>query len=150
MKKLFLTLLTAVSFTSFGQYVTNEDSFSTTYTQLRVYENIDSLWIYSDGAMKEWTFIFNANFFTYPGGPEMFGAIMEDEKGEPQFMMNYLGDLVESKDEYGEYGSYRVDILSKEDNGVWEWWDSGECRYYGPWVMLYLDDMYFNYFNEKE
>lgn len=152
MKKLFLTLLTAVSFTSFGQYVPTEGSFSKTYTQLRSYEKIDSLWVYSDGGLKDWTFIFNVDCFTYPGGPEMFGAVMEDGEGEPKFMCNYLGDLYESEDEYGEYGSYKVDILSKEDNGTWKWWDTGELRYYGSWTMLYLGTpswMYFSYFNEK-
>lgn len=153
MKKLFLTLLTAVSFTSFGQYVLTEGSFSKTFTQLRSFEKQDSTWVYSDGGLKEWTFIFNVDCFTYPGGPEMFGAVMENGEGEPKFMYNYLGDLVESKDEYGEYGAYKVDILSKEDNGLWKYWDSGELRYYGSWAMLYLGTpawMYFSYFNEKQ
>ena len=150
MRKLFLTLFTALSFTSFGQYVTDEGSFTKTYTQLRSFNKQDSLWVYTGGDFKEWTFVFNVDFFTYPGGPEMDGLVMEDADGEPQFMMNYLGDLFEGKDEFGEYGSYKVDILSKEDDGTWRWWNTGECRYYGPWVMLYLDDMYFSYFNEKE
>jgi len=153
MKKLFLTLLTAVSFTSFGQYTLTEGSFSTTYTQLRSYEKVDSTWVYSDGALKDWTFIFNVDCFTYPGGPKMFGTVMENGEGEPKFMHNYLGDLYEGEDDYGEYGAYKVDILSKEDNGTWEWWNSGELRHYGSWTILYLGTpafLQFNYFNEKE
>jgi hypothetical protein len=153
MKKLFLTLLTAVSFTSFGQYIPTEGSFSTTYTQLRSFEKQDSLWNYSGGDFKEWTFIFNVNCFTYLGGPEMFGAIMEDGEGEPKFMYNYLGDLYESEDEFGKYGAYQVDILSKEDNGTWKWWNVGELRYYGSWTILYLGNptfMKFSYFNVKD
>lgn len=153
MKNLLLTLLTVVSFTSFGQYIPTEGSFSKTYTQLRSFEKQDSLWNYSGGDFKEWTFIFNVNCFTYPGGPEMFGAIMEDGEGEPKFMYNYLGDLYESEDEYGEYGAYQVDILSKEDNGTWKWWNAGELRYYGSWAILYLGNptfMKFSYFNVKE
>ena len=153
MKKLFLTLFTAVSLTSFGQYTLTEGSFSTTYTQLRSYEKVDSLWAYTGGTFKDWTFIFNVDCFTFPGGPEMFGAIMEDADGEPQFMMNYLGDLFEGEDEYGEYGSYKVDILSKEDDGSWKWWNAGELRHYGSWTILYLGTpayLQFNYFNIKE
>jgi len=149
MKKLILMLLASFSLTAYGQYITDESSFSKTYTQIRSFDKQDSLWVYAGGDFKEWTFVFNVDFFTYPGGPEMDGLVMEDDKGEPQFMMNYLGDLFEGKDDYGEYGSYKVDILSKEDDGTWRWWDSGECRYYGPWVILDLGNMYFSYFNEK-
>ena len=50
MKKLFLILLTIVSFTSFGQYTPTEDTFSKTYTQIRMWEKSDSIWVYSDGS----------------------------------------------------------------------------------------------------
>lgn len=149
MKKLILMLLTSFSLMAYGQYNTTDGSFTKTYTQLRSFNKVDSTWVYTGGDFKEWKFIFNVDFFTYPNGPEMWGLVMEDGDGKPQFMMNYLGDLVESEDEYGEYGSYKVDIVSKEDDGTWKWWDAGELRYYGPWAMLYLDDMYFSYFNEK-
>lgn len=151
MKKLILMFLTSFSLMAYGQYNTTDNSFSKTYTQLRVWEKPDSTWVYSDGTFTDWTFIFNVEFFSFPGGAEMFGTVMENSKGEPKFFCNYLGDLYESEDEYGEYGSYKVDILSKDDDtGTWEYWNSGELRYYGPWTYLFTGDkMYFSYFNQK-
>ena len=151
MKKLILMLLTSFSLMAYGQYNTTDNSFSKTYTQLRVWEKPDSTWVYSDGTFTDWTFIFNVEFFSFPGGAEMFGTVMENSKGEPKFFCNYLGDLYESEDEYGEYGSYKVDILNKDDDtGTWEYWNSGELRYYGPWTYLFTGDkMYFSYFNQK-
>jgi len=151
MKKFILILLTAISLNAFGQYTPQEETFSKTYTQLRIWERPDSTWVYSDGTFVDWTFIFNVEFFAFPGGADMFGTIMENSEGEPRFFCNYLGDLYESEDEYGEYGSYRVDILNKNDEtGVWGYWNSGELRYYGPWTYLFVGDkMYFSYFNEK-
>ena len=50
--------------------------------------------------------------------------------------------------------AFKVDILDKNDEtGKWEWWEVGECRYYGNWVMLYLKNpatLRFDYFNVKE
>lgn len=151
MKKLILILLTSFSLMAYGQYNTTEETFSKTYTQLRIWEKPDSTWVYSDGTFTDWTFIFNVEFFSFPGGSNMFGTVMENSKGEPKFFCNYLGDLYESEDEYGEYGSYKVDILSKnDDTGAWGYWDSGELRYYGPWTYLFTGDkMYFSYFNQK-
>lgn len=151
MKKLILMFLTSFSLMAYGQYNTTDNSFSKTYTQLRVWEKPDSTWVYSDGTFTDWTFIFNVEFFSFAGGAEMFGTVMENSKGEPKFFCNYLGDLYESEDEYGEYGSYKVDILSKDDDtGTWEYWNSGELRYYGPWTYLFTGDkMYFSYFNQK-
>jgi hypothetical protein len=151
MKKLILMLLTSFSLMAYGQYNTTEETFSKTYTQLRIWEKPDSTWVYSDGTFTDWTFIFNVEFFSLPGGSNMFGTVMENSKGEPKFFCNYLGDLYESEDEYGEYGSYKVDILSKDDDtGTWEYWNSGELRYYGPWTYLFNGDkMYFSYFNQK-
>ena len=84
----------------------------------------------------------------------MRGTVMENINGEPRFFMNYLGNIIETSDEFGEYGSFKVDILSKNDeNGKWEWWEAGECRYYGNYVMLYLKNpatLRFDYFNVKE
>jgi|SRR6056300_332563 hypothetical protein len=151
MKKFILTLLTAISLNAFGQYTPQEETFSKTYTQLRIWERPDSTWVYSDGTFVDWTFIFNVEFFAFPGGSSMFGTIMENSEGEPKFFCNYLGDLYESEDEYGEYGSYKVDILNKDDEtGTWKYWDSGELRYYGPWTYLFTGDKtYFSYFNQK-
>ena len=151
MKKFILILLTAISVTAFGQYTPQEETFSKTYTQLRIWERPDSTWVYSDGTFVDWTFIFNVEFFAFPGGSDMFGTIMENSEGEPKFFCNYLGDLYESEDEYGEYGSYKVDILNKDDEtGTWKYWNSGELRYYGPWTYLFTGDKtYFSYFNEK-
>jgi hypothetical protein len=151
MKKFILTLLTAISVTAFGQYTPQEETFSKTYTQLRIWEKPDSTWVYSDGTFVDWTFIFNVEFFAFPGGSDMFGTIMENSEGEPKFFCNYLGDLYESEDEYGEYGSYKVDILNKDDEtGTWKYWNSGELRYYGPWTYLFTGDKtYFSYFNQK-
>jgi hypothetical protein len=151
MKKLILMLLTSFSLMAYGQYNTTEETFSKTYTQLRIWEKPDSTWVYSDGTFTDWTFIFNVEFFSFPGGSNMFGTVMENSKGEPKFFCNYLGDLYESEDEYGEYGSYKVDILSKnDDTGTWGYWNSGELRYYGPWTYLFTGDkMYFSYFNQK-
>lgn len=151
MKKLILMLLTSFSLMAYGQYNTTEETFSKTYTQLRIWEKPDSTWVYSDGTFTDWTFIFNVEFFSFPGGSNMFGTVMENSKGEPKFFCNYLGDLYESEDEYGEYGSYKVDILSKnDDTGAWGYWDSGELRYYGPWTHLFTGDkIYFSYFNQK-
>lgn len=151
MKKFILILLTAISVTAFGQYTPQEETFSKTYTQLRIWERPDSTWVYSDGTFVDWTFIFNVEFFAFPGGSDMFGTIMENSEGEPKFFCNYLGDLYESEDEYGEYGSYKVDILNKDDEtGTWKYWDSGELRYYGPWTYLFTGDKtYFSYFNQK-
>jgi hypothetical protein len=151
MKKFILILLTAISVTAFGQYTPQEETFSKTYTQLRIWERPDSTWVYSDGTFVDWTFIFNVEFFAFPGGSDMFGTIMENSEGEPKFFCNYLGDLYESEDEYGEYGSYKVDILNKDDEtGTWKYWNSGELRYYGPWTYLFTGDKtYFSYFNQK-
>ena len=151
MKKFILTLLTAISLNAFGQYTPQEETFSKTYTQLRIWERPDSTWVYSDGTFVDWTFIFNVEFFAFPGGSSMFGTIMENSEGEPKFFCNYLDDLYESEDEYGEYGSYKVDILNKDDEtGTWKYWDSGELRYYGPWTYLFTGDKtYFSYFNQK-
>ena len=151
MKKFILTLLTAISLNAFGQYTPQEETFSKTYTQLRIWERPDSTWVYSDGTFVDWTFIFNVEFFAFPGGSDMFGTIMENSEGEPKFFCNYLGDLYESEDEYGEYGSYKVDILNKDDEtGTWKYWNSGELRYYGPWTYLFTGDKtYFSYFNQK-
>lgn len=151
MKKFILTLLTVISLNAFGQYTPQEETFSKTYTQLRIWERPDSTWVYSDGTFVDWTFIFNVEFFAFPGGSSMFGTIMENSEGEPKFFCNYLGDLYESEDEYGEYGSYKVDILNKDDEtGTWKYWDSGELRYYGPWTYLFTGDKtYFSYFNQK-
>jgi hypothetical protein len=151
MKKFILTLLTAISVTAFGQYTPQEETFSKTYTQLRIWEKPDSTWVYSDGTFVDWTFVFNVEFFAFPGGSDMFGTIMENSEGEPKFFCNYLGDLYESEDEYGEYGSYKVDILNKDDEtGTWKYWNSGELRYYGPWTYLFTGDKtYFSYFNQK-
>ena len=151
MKKFILTLLTAISLNAFGQYTPQEGTFSKTYTQLRIWEKPDSTWVYSDGTFVDWTFIFNVEFFAFPGGSDMFGTIMENSEGEPKFFCNYLDDLYESEDEYGEYGSYKVDILNKDDEtGVWGYWNSGELRYYGPWTYLFTGDKtYFSYFNQK-
>ena len=38
MKNLMVTLLTAISFTAFGQYTHVEGSFQKTYSQIRTYE----------------------------------------------------------------------------------------------------------------
>jgi len=151
MKKFILTLLTAISLNAFGQYTPQEETFSKTYTQLRIWERPDSTWVYSDGTFVDWTFVFNVEFFAFPGGSDMFGTIMENSEGEPKFFCNYLGDLYESEDEYGEYGSYKVDILNKDDEtGTWKYWNSGELRYYGPWTYLFTGDKtYFSYFNQK-
>ena len=151
MKKLILMLLTSFSLMAYGQYNTTDDSFNTTYTQLRIWQKPDSSWVYSDGTFIEWTFIFNVEFFSFPGNTEMFGTLMEDSEGEPQFFCNYLGDLYVSEDEYGEYGSYKVDILRKDkETAVWKYWNSGELRYYGPRTYLFLGDRtYFSYFNQK-
>ena len=153
MKKLLLTLLTIVSTTAFSQYTHNDGSFQKTYTQIRNHQNIDGEWTYTGGDFVEWTFHLNVDFFPCPDCPEMRGTVMEDINGEPQFFMNYLGDIIESSDDYGEYGSFKVDILSKNDKtGKWEWWDAGECRYYGNYVMLYLNNpatVRFDYFNVK-
>ena len=62
MKKLFLTLLTAVSFTSFGQYTHREGSFQKTFTQIRNHQIIDDEWTYTGGDFVEWTFHFNVDF----------------------------------------------------------------------------------------
>jgi len=150
MKKLFLILLTIVSFTSFGQYTPTEDTFSKTYTQIRMWEKSDSIWVYSDGSFIEWTFHFNVNFSSSPGY-NMFGVIMEDEEGIPNFFFNYLGNIHEDEDEYGEYGSYQVDILTNnQETKTWEYWNSGELRYYGPWTYLFIrENVYFSYFREK-
>jgi len=153
MKKLFLTLLTAVSFTSFGQYIPTEGTFSKTYSQIRTWERLDSTWVYTDGTLKDWTFHYNVDFIGNLNGKELFGTVMENDKGQPRFFYNYLGDLYEGKDDYGEYGAYKVDILSKEDDGSWKWWNAGELRHYGSWTILYLGTpafLQFNYFNIKE
>ena len=155
MKNLMVMLLTAISFTAFGQYTHNDDSFQKTYTQIRTYEipEGETEWFYANGDFVEWTFHFNIDFFACPGCSTQRGVVMEDASGEPQFFMNYLGDLREGEDEYGEYGAYKVDVLSKDDEtGRWKWWDAGECRYYGNWTMLYLKNpstLRFDYFNVK-
>ena len=153
MKKLLLTLLTITSTTAFSQYTHNDGSFQKTYTQIRNHQNIDGEWTYTGGDFVEWTFHLNVDFFPCLDCPEMRGTVMEDINGEPQFFMNYLGDIIESSDDYGEYGSFKVDILSKNDEtGKWEWWDAGECRYYGNFVMLYINNpatIRFDYFNVK-
>ena len=156
MKNLLFTLLATISFTAFGQYTHREGSFQKTFTQVRNHQIIgdDPEWSYTGGDFVEWTFHFNVDFFPCPGCPDMRGTVMEDINGEPQFFMNYLGNIIESSDDYGEYGSFRVDILSKNDEtGKWEWWEAGECRYYGNYVMLYLKNpatLRFDYFNVKE
>ena len=78
MKKFILILLTAISLNAFGQYTPQEETFSKTYTQLRIWERPDSTWVYSDGTFVDWTFIFNVEFFAFPGGSSMFGTIMEN------------------------------------------------------------------------
>jgi len=156
MKYVFTIVALAAAFACNAQYKYDDGSFGKTYTQLRNYQLIgdDSDWSYTGGDFVEWTFHFNVDFFPCPGCPEMRGTVMEDAQGEPQFFMNYLGNIIETEDEFGEYGSFKVDILSKDDEtGKWDWWESGECRYYGSWVMLYLKNpatLRFDYFNVKE
>ena len=91
MKNLMVMLLTAISFTAFGQYTHNDDSFQKTYTQLRTYEipEGETEWFYANGDFVEWTFHFNIDFFACPGCSTQRGVVMEDASGEPQFFMNY-------------------------------------------------------------
>jgi len=152
-KVITLTLGLLFSVMSYGQYIPTEGTFSKTYTQIRTWERPDSTWVYADGTLKEWTFHYNVDFIGNLNGKDLFGTVMENEQGQPRFFYNYLGDLYEGEDEYGEYGSYQVDILSvNDDTGAWEYWNSGELRFYGPWTYLYLGNpawLYFSYFNEK-
>jgi hypothetical protein len=160
MKNFLLIIFSFLSFSVLGQYTYKEGSFSKTFTQVRNYQMISSdlaenaEWTYTGGNVLEWTFHFNVDFFPCPSCPEMRGTVMENNRGEPRFFMNYLGNIIESSDDYGEYGAFKVDILSKDDEtGKWKWWESGECRYYGNWVMLYLrnpPDLRFDYFMVKE
>ena len=123
MKKFLFILLAAASFPTFGQYTHDEGSFQKTFTQVRNHQIIgdDTEWSYTGGNFAEWTFHFNVDFFPCPGCPEMRGTVMENINGEPRFFMNYLGNIIETSDEFGEYGSFKVDILSKNDEtGAWD------------------------------
>ena len=156
MKKLLFTLLTVISSTAFSQYITNDGSFQKTYTQVRNYQKFDgnTNWTYTGGDFVTWTFHFNVDFFPCPDCKEMRGTVMEDASGEPKFFMNYLGDIIETSDEYGEYGAFKVDVLVKDyETGEWDYWDDGECRYYGNYVMFYINipsTIRFDYFNIKD
>jgi len=155
MKKLLFILLTLVSFESFGQYIESDGSFSKTYTRVRGWKNVEGDWIYDDGNEVVWQIILNVDFFSSPDGVEMFGTILLDGSGEPQYFCNYVGQLKEGEDEFGEYGEYAVDVLSKNDKtGKWDFWDAGALRYYGPWTSLYLGyppyTYQFSYFGLKE
>jgi len=156
MKNLLFTLLAMASFTAFIQYTPDEGSFTVTYSQLRSYEKPEgqSDWVYANGDFHTWTFQFNVDFFACPGCREQFGTVMEDSQGKPKFFMNYLGGVIEGEDEYGKYNSFMVDILSKDDEtGKWKWWETGECRHYGKWTMLYLKNpaiLRFDYFNKVQ
>ena len=155
MKKLLFTLLTLVSFTTFGQYMEGENSFSKTYQTVRGWKAVEGEWMYDDRALKDWQFIFNVDFFASPSGREMYGAVMIDDQGAPQYFFNYLGDIHESEDEYGEYGAYRVDVLAKDDEtGKWDLWTQGNLKYYGYSTMFYMGsppyNYYFSYFEPKE
>lgn len=154
MKKLIILLLTFFSVSAFGQYTENEESFTKTYTQLRIWENADGIWNYSDGTNTEWKFVYNVNFKINSSVNEMYGVVLIGTDGLPKFFCNYLGDTVNGEDEFGMYMSNELDIIYfKEETGLWELWDSGEIRYYGNWTHIYFGEpayMYFSYFKEKK
>lgn len=154
MKKFIGLFLTMIGLTSFAQYELTESSFSKTYSQLRTWEKPESTWVYSNGSTTQWTFHFNVDFFPFEKSSGMFGAVLVNEEGNPEFFCNYLGELKKGEDEYGIYGSNQVDILYNDpETGRWEYWNTGELRHYGPWTYLFLGDpskLYFSYFKEKE
>jgi len=154
-KYLILFGLIFTILTSFGQYVETDGSFSKTYERLRGWKSVDGEWVYDNGSSNEWTFVFNVEFYSSPNGNDMFGTVMKNSNGESQYFCNYIGQITEDKDEYGEYGEYEVDILSKDDEtDKWEFWDTGKLRYYGNWTYMYMGyephDYYFSYFGLKQ
>jgi len=154
MKHFFMVFLTMIGLNVFGQFNLTENSFSKTYTQLRTWEKPDSVWVYSNGSNTQWTFHFNVDFFPFSKNSGMFGAVLENEEGNPEFFCNFLDEVQKGEDEFGIYNSNKVDILHyDEESGVWEYWNTGELRLYGPWTYLYVGEpsyLYFSYFKQKE
>ena len=153
MKNIVLTFFALIAtITTFGQWSETEGTFTKEYQRIRGFEFQDSLWVYDRGNMVNWDIYFNVDFFTSPGTSELFGVVLLDYEGVPQWFYNYIGDLEEGEDEYGEYGGYKVDILSKEDDGSWSFWQSGEFRHYGNYSILYVGNpafYKFQYFEER-
>jgi len=154
-KKILFISSWFLSLVASSQYIATEGSFEKTYTRIRGWEKQDSDWVYSDGSMVEWNVIFNVDFLATPDGKEMFGVVLEDAQGQPQYFCNYIGDLIEGEEDGLSFHEYHVDILSKDDDtGKWEFWDSGALRYYGSWMKLYLGiepyHFHFVYFGVKE
>jgi len=134
---IFLFGLMLTTITSFGQFIETDGSFSMKYERIRGFMYEDTNWVYDRGNMVTWEFIFNVDFFMTPDSDELFGTIALDENGESQWFYNFIGDVNESSDEYGDYSGYRVDILSKDDEtGLWEFWQPGELRHYGSYTIL--------------
>lgn len=156
MKNLFFTLMMAVaSIPSFSQYIETEGSFAKTYERIRGWKAVDGDWIYDDGNAVTWTIVYNVQFFSSPSGREMYGAVVLNSNGAPEYFYNYISNVVEGEDDYGEYGQQNVDILSKDnETGKWEFWQPGMLRFYGYTTSLYLGSdpytYYFSYFGLKE
>lgn len=139
MRKFLGILLLLIATPIFGQYIETESSFSKRYTSIRGYKNVEGQWIYDEGNTIDWTIRFNVNFFTSPDGRQMLGAVMENGEGQPRYFYNYIGDIHESRDEDGEFGEFRVDILHYDDESAsWQFWEAGTLRYYGTHTSLYL------------
>lgn len=146
--------MTIISLNTFGQVSRTEDTFDKTYTQFRIWQKVDTTWVYSDGSNTEWTFQFNVDFKPHPKSSGMYGTILLDKQADPFLFCNYLGDINKTQDEFGEYYSQEVDILMiNEDTGVWEYSNIGELRHYANWTYLYIgnpSELYFSYFKPKQ
>lgn len=154
MKKLFLILMTIINLNSFSQITRTDETFEKTYTQVRIWEKVDTTWVYSNGSTVEWKFQFNVHFTLHPQSSKMYGAALLDSNNQPSFFLNYLGELIRNKDSMGEYNSQMVDILNNDPLlGRWELVNVGELRHYAETTMLYVGEpsmLLFSYFKLKE